>query len=89
MNYHCPSEPSNAGTSMLAANPNKPCPTLFHRLPRLLRTTFSLGGYRVFMCFLLNPAPCSVKPVLCLVGILVIDRFLVYSISSFCAMKFI
>ena len=26
------------------------------------------------MCFLLNPAPCSVNPVLCLVGILVIDR---------------
>ena len=74
MNYRRPSELSNAGTSTLAANPNKPRPNLFRRLPRPLRTTFSLGGYRVFMCFLLNPAPCSVNPVLCLVGILVIDR---------------
>ena len=59
---------------MLAANPNKPSPTLFLRLPCQLHTTFSLGGDRVFMCFLLNPAPCSVNPVLCLVRILVIDR---------------
>ena len=74
MNYCRPNELSNAGTSMLTANPNKPRPTLFRRLPRPLRTTFSLGGYRVFMCFLLNPAPCSVNPILCLVRILVIDR---------------
>ena len=81
MNYRRPSELSNAGTSTLTANPNKPRPTLFHCLPHLLCTTFSLGGYRVFVCFLLNPAPCSVNPVLSLVGILVIDRL--FSIFDF------
>ena len=33
-----------------------------------------LVGTGFFMCFILNPAPCSVNPILCLVGILVIDR---------------